>query len=183
MRHDFLEELYEVPGGENIKECIQCGTCSGSCPASPHMDHSPRQIFAMIRAGMRDDVLSSNTIWKCASCYLCSARCPSNIKITEIMYALRRLAVKEGKAAPNDSLMAEISVENIDRYGRNPEWLLIAKYFAKTGPLKALSFAGVGLALYSSGRLFNGFLPKMERIERIDEIHKIIARVNQEGDV
>lgn len=183
MRQDFLEEIYEVPGGENVKECIQCGTCSGSCPASPYMEHTPRQIFAMIRAGMRDDVLASNTIWKCASCYLCAVRCPSKIKITDIMYALKRLAVKEGKAPPKAPLMAEIFVDNINSYGRNSEWLLIAKYYAMASPFKALSLTGMGMSMYFSGRLFNGYFPKLDRIERIEEIQKIIARVNQEGEV
>ena len=53
-RHDFIEEIHEVPGGERIKDCIQCGTCSGSCPASYFMDNPPRKLFAMLRAGMRD---------------------------------------------------------------------------------------------------------------------------------
>ena len=37
--------------------CIQCGTCGGSCPSAEDMDHTPRMLFAMVRAGMRDQAL------------------------------------------------------------------------------------------------------------------------------
>ncbi len=58
----FLEEVMAAaPGGESLRECLQCGTCGGSCPSGPDMDNTPRQLFAMINAGMRDEVLRSNT--------------------------------------------------------------------------------------------------------------------------
>ncbi len=60
MDLNFLDEIYHIPGGEKIKDCIQCGTCSGSCPVSWAMEETPRQIFAMIRAGMRDKVLGQH---------------------------------------------------------------------------------------------------------------------------
>ena len=41
-----------------LRHCIQCGTCGGSCPSAADMDHTPRELFAMIRAGMRDEVLA-----------------------------------------------------------------------------------------------------------------------------
>ena len=75
-RHDFIDELLTVPGGERLKDCIQCGTCSGSCPVSYYMDNPPRKLFAMIRAGMRDQVLGSDSLWLCTSCYTCTLRCP-----------------------------------------------------------------------------------------------------------
>ncbi|MCK4963241.1 MAG: 4Fe-4S dicluster domain-containing protein, partial [Anaerolineales bacterium] len=67
--HDFLEEVMAAtPGAETLITCLQCGTCGGSCPSGSDMDNTPRQIFAMINAGMRDDVLRSNTPWYCVSC-------------------------------------------------------------------------------------------------------------------
>ncbi|MBK6710249.1 MAG: 4Fe-4S dicluster domain-containing protein [Chloroflexi bacterium] len=60
--------------------CIQCGTCGGSCPSGQDMDHTPRQLFAMIRADMRDEVLRSNTPWYCVSCYF--AWCAAHKKST-----------------------------------------------------------------------------------------------------
>ena len=92
----LADELATIPGGENLNLCIQCGTCSGSCPNIDYMDYSPRQIIAMVRAGFRDEVLSSNTMWVCASCYLCTVRCPRDVKITELMHALESIALHHG---------------------------------------------------------------------------------------
>ena len=77
----FLDEVQaRTPGESRLLMCIQCGTCGGSCPSGADMQHTPRHIFAMIRADMRDEVLSSNTPWYCVSCYYLHgtlpARCP-----------------------------------------------------------------------------------------------------------
>ncbi len=90
----FLEDVLAMPGGEKIKQCQQCGTCTGSCPTSHLMDYGPREVIAAFRAGMLDRVVKSNTIWLCTSCYYCTVRCPAGIKITDLMYELKRLAIK-----------------------------------------------------------------------------------------
>ena len=65
---EFLHEVMAAtPGGETLLTCIQCGTCGGSCPSGPDMDYSPRKLFAMIDAGMKEEVLRSNTPWFCVS--------------------------------------------------------------------------------------------------------------------
>ena len=48
----FLEEVLASPVGEKIKTCIQCGTCSASCPTSYAWEHTPRQVIGLFRAGM-----------------------------------------------------------------------------------------------------------------------------------
>ena len=67
------------------------------------MQYTPRTIFAMINADRREDVLSANTMWCCVSCYFCTTRCPQQIPITDIMYALKRLAIAEGFAKDTDA--------------------------------------------------------------------------------
>ncbi len=93
----FIDEVIAAtPGGDpHLELCVQCGTCGGSCPSGPDMEHTPRQLFAMIEAGMKDDVLRSNTPWYCVSCYFCMVRCPQDIHITDLMYTLKRMAIKE----------------------------------------------------------------------------------------
>ena len=53
LDHLFVDEIASIPGGDKLYACIQCGTCSGMCPLSPYMDYTPRQIIAMIRAGLK----------------------------------------------------------------------------------------------------------------------------------
>ena len=94
----FQEEVIAmIPADSRLEACIQCGTCGGSCPSYADMDHTPRQIFALIRAGARDKVMDSNTPWMCVSCYLCAVRCPQQIHIPDVMYALKAKATQEDR--------------------------------------------------------------------------------------
>ena len=179
MDLDFLDEVHKIPGGEKIADCIQCGTCSGSCPVSYMMDYAPRKLFAMIRAGYREEVLKSDTIWLCASCYLCAARCPKDIKITDIMYALKRISIRDKKniEGRNSAYLSKSFVRLVNMFGRSHEPLLITDFFLRTNPLGLLKNAGVGLKLLRRGRL--PLFPK--RIKHIDQIRKIIKKVESRG--
>ncbi|MCD4769494.1 MAG: 4Fe-4S dicluster domain-containing protein, partial [Bacteroidales bacterium] len=101
LRQSFFKQLEIIPDGEKVKSCIQCGTCTGSCPVAYAMDISPRELIALFRAGDIEAILNSKTIWICASCYSCQSRCPSLIKVTEIIYALKRLAMEKKIYPPN----------------------------------------------------------------------------------
>ena len=73
-RTNFLKEVEaNVEEGEWVKMCMQCGVCSGSCPLGKFCAHPPQEIFMMIRAGKREEVLSSDAMWMCTSCYNCRA--------------------------------------------------------------------------------------------------------------
>jgi len=68
-RNSFLKEVEaNVEEGEWVKMCMQCGVCSGSCPMGPYWDHPPQELFMMIRAGKREEVLASSSMWMCTSC-------------------------------------------------------------------------------------------------------------------
>ncbi len=174
----FLDDVYQIPGGEKIKDCIQCGTCSGSCPVSWAMKETPRQIFAMVRAGMRDKVLDSLTIWTCASCYQCMRRCPQKIKITDIMYMLKRMAIRENRQQSKSAgIMSKAFVDIVNKKGRNHETSLMIKIALGTNPLSALSLAPIGLGLYTRKRL-----PLFGKSVRdIKGLRKIVAKANELG--
>lgn len=151
----FLHAVYGIPGGDKIKECIQCGTCSASCPTSYAMDYTPREIIAAFRAGLLERVLRSNTIWLCASCYSCTVRCPSGIKLTDIMYELKRLAIEfglaqEGAKAP---VLAKLFVNIVDKNGRIAEVPLVSMFMLKTNPLGMLKMIPRAAKLFVRGRM------------------------------
>jgi heterodisulfide reductase subunit C len=93
----FKDEVTKVPGGQNVKRCFQCGTCNVGCPVREIEEkYNPRKIIRMTVLGMRERVLSSDFIWLCSACYTCQERCPQDVRIPEVMNALKNLAVKEG---------------------------------------------------------------------------------------
>ena len=178
MDPGFLDEVYGIPGGDRVKDCIQCGTCSGSCPVSWAMQETPRQIFAMIRAGMREQVLDTVTIWTCASCYQCARRCPQQIKITDVMYMLKRMAIREKRRKSKQSrTLSEYFVDIVNKYGRNHETELMMKYMLATDPLGALPATPIAMQLYTHGRLpVSG-----QRIRDIEGLRKIVRKAQELG--
>jgi quinone-modifying oxidoreductase subunit QmoC len=152
----FQGLVMAMSGDTAIDHCIQCGTCSSSCPMSVYMDHPPRKIIAMVRNGFREEALRSFTIWLCPSCYTCQVRCPAKIKITDVMYALKRLAIEEGvypTRFPIPVLDREMS-RMIGRNGRNSElWLILNLYLKSRNPLGLLKMAPLGIKLMKTGRM------------------------------
>jgi len=94
----FVKEV--EPDWESLATCIQCGTCSASCPANEAMDFSPRQVWEMLRLGLKDEVINSRTFWLCTQCYACQVRCPRGIDIAETMRHLREWVVSRDGSVP-----------------------------------------------------------------------------------
>jgi heterodisulfide reductase subunit C2 len=175
---NFSEEIASLlysTHANPIKTCIQCGTCSGSCPVARFMDHSPRKIIAMINAGLKDRVLNSNTYWYCASCYYCTVRCPRGIDIAELMYALKRYSIwknqyKEGLVGP---VFSETFVKTILGSGRSYEPVLATSYLFTFGLQKFIQEAQTATTLMLKGRI--PVLPP--RIKRLDNFKRMINRI------
>jgi len=179
--NSLVKELASIPGGENLNLCIQCGTCSGSCPNVDYMDYSPRHIIAMVRAGLSHDVLSSNTMWVCASCYLCTVRCPRNVKITELMHALESIALQHGLSNRETytPTMYKTFVDSIMRSGRVHELGFMIKFYLKSNLFRAFKNAPLGIKLLSHGRLSL----KPERIKGLEQLKTILKETQTSGDI
>jgi heterodisulfide reductase subunit C len=177
LRDAFWQQVKSIPDGQKLKECLQCGTCTGSCPVSYAMDITPRETVALFRAGMMEEILRSRTIWLCASCYSCTVRCPAGIQVTDTMYALKRLAM-DAKIYPSDFPVYALSrafISNIYKYGRNFEMGLGVRYFLKANPRKLFASAAMGLAMMKRGRMATQPNP----IKRVQEVRAIIDRANE----
>ncbi|MET0029344.1 MAG: 4Fe-4S dicluster domain-containing protein [Candidatus Thiodiazotropha sp.] len=135
-RSSFLKEVEaNVEEGEWVKMCMQCGVCSGSCPLGKHWDHPPQEIFMMIRANKREEVLSSDSMWMCTSCYNCIARCPRGLPITHIMHGLavysKRLGLTQQKQPTAE--FSQIFWDNLMKKGRVNELKLGLSMYFKDG--------------------------------------------------
>ena len=127
-------DLVAERGVENLLACYQCQKCSAGCPVAYAMDVLPNQIIRMVQFGLRERVLTSNTIWICASCYTCSVRCPNDIDIAKIMDVLRHIALKSKvKPAEKDiPIFHSVFLDSIKSKGRIHELGMIWQYKAKT---------------------------------------------------
>ncbi len=158
-RSDFLAEVEaNVEEGEWVKMCMQCGVCSGSCPFGPHWEHPPQELFMMIRAGQREAVLSSNSMWLCTSCYNCIVRCPRGLPITHLMHGLAHYSARLG-LAPKQQPTRKFGLlfwNNIAKNGRVNEPILgIRIYFMngfKEGVKMVLKMAPVGWGMLRTKR-------------------------------
>jgi heterodisulfide reductase subunit C len=173
----FLAQVIAAtPGKCHLEMCIQCGTCGGSCPSGPDMEHTPRDLFAMIRAGMKEQVLRSNTPWFCVSCYYCTVRCPQEVYVTDLMYTLKRMSVKskmyDESIAPDFSKTFIFWVEN---NGRSFELGLMAQHMLRHNPFGLFRIADMGVGMVTKGRI--GFTPK--RIKGMDALRAILAKAKE----
>ena len=173
----LLEEVSAATAGvSRLEMCIQCGTCGGSCPSAADMDHTPRMLFAMIRAGMRDEALASNTPWICVSCYHCVVRCPQDVHIADVMYTLKSMAIRaklyKDSTAPDFS---QTFVDMVETYGRSYEFGLATRHYLRHFPRRLPGMAPMGLGLLTKERM--QISPR--RIEGIDQLKAILARAKQ----
>lgn len=82
--------------GTNVEACYACGKCSAGCPVSAAMDYQPHQIIRLVQLDQKDEVLKASAFWMCASCLTCSVRCPREVKLAQVMDALREIARLSG---------------------------------------------------------------------------------------
>ena len=174
---NFLDEVEDRTAGDaRLDMCIQCGTCGGSCPSAMDMDHTPRALFAKIRAGRREEVLSSNTPWICVSCYFCTVRCPQDVHITDIMYTIKSMAIEEKQY--KDAVAPEFSqtfIDMVENYGRSFELGLATRHYLKHFPTRLPGMAPMGLGMLTKRRM--DMTPT--RIENLDQLNAILARAKE----
>jgi quinone-modifying oxidoreductase, subunit QmoC len=159
-RSNFLREVEaNVEEGHWVKMCMQCGVCSGSCPFGPHWEHPPQEIFMMIRAGKRDEVLKSDSMWMCTSCYNCIVRCPRKLPITHIMHGLANYANRLGLAPKGQPTrqFAKLFWDNLVKKGRvNELKLTLGHYFRggfSSGVKEAMAMKDIGMSMMKAKRI------------------------------
>ena len=172
---EFPGEL--VPAGEKLRTCIQCGTCTASCPAAEAMDITPRQMWRMVQLGLKDEVLHSKTMWLCSVCYSCSVRCPRGIPLTDTIAHLKQLAIREGiKEYPESTRFYEVFAEVMRRYGRVREMEFMVRYFLSTDLSAVLDYMPMGLAMLSRGKIKIEF-PRLVGKGKLDRLFDKVAEL------
>jgi heterodisulfide reductase subunit C2 len=153
--HPAPEALQTIQ--DKIKACIQCGTCTASCPNEFAMDLTPRQLWRMVLMGETDAIFASQTFTLCSACYTCTLRCPRGLPLTEAMHDLKQMAFRSRMARykPSTAFYGHF-MDTIRRHGRIRETEFISRYFmtmAPSKPMLPLSYTGLGLRLLRKGKM------------------------------
>ncbi|RLI28584.1 MAG: CoB--CoM heterodisulfide reductase subunit C [Candidatus Hecatellales archaeon] len=91
-------KIFDAEDLKTVYACIQCGTCTGGCPAGRYTSLRTRVVIRNIQLGLRENVLESDDLWACTTCYSCQERCPRNVMITDIIRVARNISFEEGHA-------------------------------------------------------------------------------------
>lgn len=170
----FLEEMEKL-SQEKISTCYQCYKCTVGCPVVTEMDVYPHRIIRQIILGEREKVLTSKTIWTCLQCTTCSVRCPNDIHIAHVFDTLRKVAVKEGKAAERDTwLFDELFLDSVRKHGRLHEVEAILRY--KLEKKNFFEDTKMGLGMFLKGRM--GILP--HNIKNRKQVKEIFGKTEDQ---
>ncbi len=90
----FINELAGL-GGEDLKKCFQCATCSVACPISPDTRPFPRKEMLAASWGLKDKIVGNPDIWLCHNCGDCSTLCPRGAKPGDALMAMRNYNIFE----------------------------------------------------------------------------------------
>jgi heterodisulfide reductase subunit C len=160
------------PVRKMLQSCIQCGTCSASCPNEFAMDHTPRQLWRMVLMGQARPVFASQTFSLCSACYYCTLRCPRGLPLTEAMSALKQIAIRQQVSGLNRcSRFYRNFLHSVRRHGRVNELELMTRYFAASKhPLLPLSYAGLGMKLMRKKKI--SLPPSAKRRRPLEAVFK-----------
>lgn len=138
-----------------VSACMQCGTCTGSCPNASEMDLTPRKMWRLVMLGRLAPVMASRTFILCSDCYTCTLRCPRGLPLTEAMEALKGIAFSLKEARHRGSrVFYEQFIKTVRRHGRIREMEFMTRYFtAVRSPTAPLRFAPLGLKLMRKGKV------------------------------
>ncbi len=172
---DHLAKIQEM-----VRTCIQCGTCTGSCPNAQSMDYTPRHLWRMVLMGQKDLIYRSKTFALCSSCYFCTLRCPRGLALTEAMSALKQLAARENIESFRQSARFYAGfLESVRRHGRVREMEMMSLYFiAMRNPLIPLKYAALGIKLMRKGKI-----PLRLPSKGVGALDKIFSKVQELEDL
>ena len=87
----FIKFLKEA-GGDTLKKCYQCATCSVVCPLSSDSKPFPRKEMIWAQWGLKDKLVADPDVFLCHQCGDCTAYCPRGAKPGDVLGAIRAYA-------------------------------------------------------------------------------------------
>jgi heterodisulfide reductase subunit D len=87
---------------DRLYSCIQCGSCTASCPTANRMTITPHRLSRLVRLGLRAEALGTQDFWLCTSCHACTTHCPRGIPLLDVMIGLKGCAIRSGLEVPEE---------------------------------------------------------------------------------
>lgn len=164
---------------EMIQSCIQCGTCTGSCPNEFAMDHTPRQLWRMVSLDQKEEIFQSKTFSLCSACYYCTLRCPRGLPLTEAMAALKQIAARQNLSKFKNSVQFYKNfIQSVRRHGKVNEMEFMTLYFAALkNPWMPLRYAPLGMKLMLKGKV--SMMPRIKRERTLESIFRKVEALEE----
>ena len=105
----LADEVRATPGGEHLELCYSCGTCVSKCMIQQKVEpeYNPRRLLRLSMMDMRAEAFQSPTTWLCSACDLCFPACPQEIHISDVIGAIKQLAVEAGYTSPLETVTVD----------------------------------------------------------------------------
>ena len=94
-KNELLRENIIRTSGADVKKCMKCGKCSGTCPSYDEMEYHPHQFVYMVETGDIEPLLNSESLYKCLTCFACVDRCPRGVQPAKVVEAVRLAAIRQ----------------------------------------------------------------------------------------
>jgi quinone-modifying oxidoreductase subunit QmoC len=88
---NFIKYLKSA-GGDTLKKCYQCATCSVVCPLSTDDNPFPRKEMILAGWGLKDQLVGDVNTMLCHQCGDCTTYCPRGAKPGDVLGAIRAYA-------------------------------------------------------------------------------------------
>jgi len=90
---EFIKAMKEA-GGDTLKQCYQCATCSVACPLSSDDKPFPRREMILAQWGLKDKLINDPNIYLCHQCGDCTELCPRGARPGDVLGAIRSYAYR-----------------------------------------------------------------------------------------
>ncbi len=170
---EFKSTVLRLAGPE-VLTCIQCGTCSASCPTADLMKPSIRKLIKLCLEGKKNEALNNDTLWLCTSCLLCTVRCPRGIRPKMVVSALKELSELAGIPGKGQAYET-LFLKQIQDYGRISELPLTGE-FLLIFPQGMVQSMQMGLELVPKGKISL----EIEKIRGLEEVKRIIEELGEQ---
>lgn len=100
----FANELACSVQAKTFSVCFGCRNCTNVCPVVGSYEDPkqrvgllPHEIMHCLALKQRSLAIAPRMLWDCVTCYMCQEYCPQGVRVTDVLYQLKNLALKSVK--------------------------------------------------------------------------------------